>query len=87
MASAFWPAALFFDGDDEVRILGEMVSANGHLIEDFVDVQAVVYDTRGNLIGRDDYCLGEFLLRQSFEIIVEDLACAPSQIRVFPTKS
>ena len=62
----FIGCSAFFDGGGEVRVLGELVSANGKKINTFIDIQVIIYDSQRNLIGQDEACLGDFFFRQSF---------------------
>lgn len=79
--------AAYFDGDAAVRILGEVVTVSGKPIKDYREVQAVVYDADGDILGRDYTNWGSFQLRQSFELIIDDLPSTPARVRVFPSQS
>ncbi|TWU60402.1 hypothetical protein Poly51_06780 [Rubripirellula tenax] len=79
--------AAYYNGDDEIRILGEAVTANGKSIEDYREMQAVAYDADGDIIGRSYTNWGSFQIRQSFEIYIDELPCDPVRVRVFPSKS
>jgi len=84
---SFEACAAYYDGDEEVRVIGEAVSANSKPIQDYHEIKVVVYDAEGDILGRDYTNWTSFQLRQSFEIEVMNLPGVPTRVRVFPSRS
>lgn len=83
----FEACAAYYDGNEAVRVLGEAVASDGRPIQDYREIQVVVYAADGDILGRDYTNWIAFHLRQSFEIEVTNLPDAPARIRVFPSRS
>lgn len=76
----------YYDESGLIKVLGELASTTGDPIEDYREVQVVVYDADGDILGREYTNWSEFGLRQSFEIKVknEDTSLQPDRVKVFP---
>ena len=84
---SFEACAAYFDEVEGVRVLGEVVTASGEPIKDYREIQVVVYDENGDILGREYTNWTSFQLRQSFEIQVLELHAVPARVRVFPSRS
>ena len=82
---SFDACAAYYDGV-EVRVVGEVVTRDSRPIADYREVQVVIYDEEGDILGRNYTNWTEFQIRQSFEVEIEDLPGVPYRVKVFPSK-
>ncbi len=79
-------ASAFFH-EDKLVIMGELVSASGGVIEGYCEIQAVVYDFGGQLVGQALANWAPFGLRQSFSVALfmgDDLFGDPATVALVP---
>jgi hypothetical protein len=72
---------------DVVRVVGELVTMSGERLDDYRELQFVVYDAADKILGRAYINWGEFGRRQSFDEELTDLRPTgkPAKVRVFPS--
>lgn len=69
-----------------MRVVGEIVASNAKPLDDYREVQVAVYDEEGNILGREFENWGEFGIRQTFEVEMEDLPGVPFRVKAFTSK-
>ncbi|MFH0870406.1 MAG: hypothetical protein V1866_05110, partial [archaeon] len=70
-----------------IRILGEVISRNRKPIQDYKELQVIVYDSGGDILARGYTNWALFGIRQSFEIELENrnVFSEPAKVKVFPS--
>jgi hypothetical protein len=70
-----------------VRVVGELVTTSGERLDDYRELQFVVYDCADKILGRGYTNWSEFGRRQSFDEELTELrsTAKPAKVRVFPS--
>ena len=70
-----------------VTIVGELETISGKKLDDYRELQFVVYDAADKILGRGYTNFGSFGRRQTFDEEVSELRPGgrPAKVRVFPT--
>lgn len=76
----------FIDEDNNVSIIGELLTKNGKKIDDYKELQMIVFDKDGDIIEREYTNWSEFGTRRSFkeEIDLSDFDIEVGYIKVYP---
>lgn len=81
----------FYDNDlGNLVVVGELAASNGVLEDEYREVQVVIHDAEGDIVGRGLSNWVSFGLRQSFELSFsesDDLYGIPSSVSVYPASS
>ncbi|RLJ19148.1 ATP-dependent DNA helicase PcrA [bacterium endosymbiont of Escarpia laminata] len=77
----------YYDTKKNVCVFGELIAENKSPVNEYKEVQLVVYDSDGELMAREYTNWTEFGLMQSFDFNVDlsDFEMEPSRIKVYPT--
>jgi len=77
----------FVNGDGELRVYGELVCARSGALEDYREIQLVVFDADGDIVHREYSNWVKFGVRQSFQFEVDgsSLPEPPSRVKVYPS--
>lgn len=75
-------AYLYDDG--RVKIIGELIASEGRSINSYREVQIILYDDEGDIVGRNYTNWMEFGLRQSFEFEFDELEGNVAKIKTYP---
>lgn len=70
--------------DGRVKIMGELTASNNTPIDEYREVQVILYDEDGDIVGRDYTNWTDFGLRQSFEFEFGDIEEAIAKIKAYP---
>ena len=73
--------------DGAVVIVGELETISGKKLDDYREVQFVVYDAADKVLGRSYTNFGAFGRRQTFDVEISELRPGgrPAKVRVFPS--
>lgn len=86
-------AASAFFSDETLTVLGELSSRSGNSIDDYRELQVIVYDAQDQAVGQALCNWIEFGLRQSFECSLEPsgygyrLFAVPHLVRLIPARA
>jgi len=77
----------YYDDEGFIKILGEVISRSRKHIQDYKEVQVIVYDSEGDVLARGYTNWAIFGIRQSFEIELENEnpSTEPAKVKVFPS--
>jgi hypothetical protein len=81
-------ASAFFDaGEKKLTALGEVQTMDGESIDSYREVQLIVYDADGDIIGRNYTNWSDFGIRQSFSLVLDedDLFGEPARVKLYPS--
>lgn len=83
-------SAFYNEESGNLVVVGELAASNGVLEDEYREVQVVIHDAEGDIVGRGLDNWMSFGLRQSFELSfneADDLHGTPSSVTVFPASS
>lgn len=80
-------AAYWLEDSESLHIMGIAKTVDGDLLNEYREVQLVVLDAAGAVIGRDYTNWGDFGRKRPFSFVFaeDSLFGRPSEVQVFPT--
>jgi len=77
----------YYDNEKNISVFGELSAISQSYIDEYKEIQFVVYDSNGDIIARHYTNWSEFGLMQSFEFIedLSDFEDEPVKIKVYPS--